>query len=527
MQSIRLKHPEALNDSKPSSKLLGYWTYHIKQKSWSLSKDLEQALSITSSSIQNHSLLHLVHPDEQAVVSKQFQNARQNHEPFESFHRMMIKDQYRFVYVRSRVDEQDGHMIAYFGTIEDITGDVMSSVEHASRIQSLEKEMEKLNQSLQEERLLHKQHVDAKSSFLSTMSHEIRTPMNAMIGFTHLLAETELKDEQKEYITRIQDSSKHLLSIINDILDLSKMEAGKMTIENRRFAIDQMLQEVKDLFSEQAKRKRLYIDFETIHCPNYVIGDAIRIKQILINLISNALKFTDIGGLSIVISSQFKDPHTALVSFRVKDTGIGMSQAQQDKLFKEYEQASSSTTRLFGGTGLGLSISMRLAKLMHGDISVESKLNEGSTFTLILPLKLDEREDDVLEDQVIIKNYRKHARILVAEDHVLSQKLVERLLTNLEEDVLIVDNGEQALQAMKEYVFDLVFLDMNMPLLDGISATKSIRRFNTKTPIVALTANAYPEERSQCLLAGMNDVLVKPIDSKSLQEALVKWIPEE
>jgi CheY-like chemotaxis protein len=359
------------------------------------------------------------------------------------------------------------------------------------------------------------------------MSHEIRTPMNAMIGFTHLLAETELKDEQKEYITRIQDSSKHLLSIINDILDLSKMEAGKMTIENRRFAIDQMLQEVKDLFSEQAKRKHLYMDFETIHCPNYVIGDAIRIKQILINLISNALKFTDIGGLSIFISSQFKDPHTALVSFRVKDTGIGMSQAQQDKLFKEYEQASSSTTRLFGGTGLGLSISMRLAKLMHGDISVESKLNEGSTFTLILPLKLDEREDDVLEDQVIIKNYRKHARILVAEDHVLSQKLVERLLTNLEEDVLIVDNGEQALQAMKEHVFDLVFLDMNMPLLDGISATKSIRRFNTKTPIVALTANAYPEERSQCLLAGMNDVLVKPIDSKSLQEALVKWIPEE
>ncbi|HAX03482.1 MAG: hypothetical protein A2Y45_00020 [Tenericutes bacterium GWC2_34_14] len=527
MKNIRLKHPDVLNDSKPSSKLLGYWTYHIKHKSWSLSKDLEQALSVTSVQIENRSLLHLVHPDEQSVVSKQFQVARQNHEPFESFHRMMIKDQYRFVSVKSRADEQDGHLIAYFGTIEDITDDVMSSVESASKIQALEKDIQVLKQTLQDEQNLHRQHDDAKSSFISTMSHEIRTPMNAMIGFTHLLAETELKDEQKEYITRIQDSSKHLLSVINDILDLSKMEAGKMAIEQRRFAIDQMIQEVKDLFSEQAKRKRLYMDFETIHCPNYVIGDVIRIKQVLINLISNALKFTDVGGLSIVISSQFSNPHSALVSFKVKDTGIGMSQAQQDKLFKAYEQASSSTTRLFGGTGLGLSISMRLAKLMNGHISVESKLNEGTTFTLTIPLMLDEREEDVIEDIIITKHYRKHARILVAEDHVLSQKLVERLLTNLEEDVLIVDNGEQALKAMKDQLFDIVFLDMNMPLLDGIGATKAIRRFNTKTPIVALTANAYPEERSQCLLAGMNDVLVKPIDSKSLQEALVKWIPEE
>jgi CheY-like chemotaxis protein len=252
-----------------------------------------------------------------------------------------------------------------------------------------------------------------------------------------------------------------------------------------------------------------------------------RIKQILINLINNAIKFTDIGGISLVISSDMIDETHHMVSFKVSDTGIGMTAEQQSRLFREFEQADLSTSRHYGGTGLGLSISKKLADLMQGKITVESKLNEGTTFTLSIPLLLDDDiEDDQDEQDQITPTFKPHSHILVAEDHILSQKLTERMLTQLDVHVKIVENGEKAIQAMKDDAYDLVFLDMNMPVIDGIKAAKAIRRFNAKTPLIALTANQYAEDRSRCLLAGMNDILVKPIDKNMLIDMLSKWLPE-
>lgn len=528
MKNITFKHHNSISNSSSSThQLLGYWTYNIDRKTWSLSHELEMALSISSKEIKNRSLLDDIHPHDQAIVAQQFMDARTLNHPFNASFRFQIKGEYRLVSIQSRIDEQDGKMIAYYGTIEDITDQVIKDLESSSKLQLLDHELNQLKKLLDEERFIHQQTSQAKSTFLSTMSHEIRTPMNAMIGFTHLLSETTLQEDQKEYVSRIEDAQKHLLSIINDILDLSKMEAGKMTLEKRPFMLAYLLKDVKELFTNQAEKKRLYIDVETIHCPKMVIGDQMRIKQILINLMSNAIKFTDMGGISVVVSCEALSDSQVEVTFKVKDTGIGMSALQQERLFAEYEQASTATTRLYGGTGLGLSISHKLATLMKGQLIVTSKLNEGSTFSLVLPLHIDEHDDHEHHEDIITKKYRKNAHILVAEDHVLSQKLVERLLQNLDQKVTLVENGQEALDLMKHQSFDLVFLDMNMPVLDGVGAAKAMRRFNTKTPIVALTANQYPEERSACLLAGMNDILVKPIDIKALQDALVKWIPEE
>ena len=512
-------------ENQTLKQLLGYWQYDAINKTWIISDELKKSLHLND--IDQKEWFSHIHPDDLELVTSEFSFALQHKQIFQSVHRILIDDTWHWIRIRSRRDMDKDQFVGLIGTIEDITPQVIFELDHALETTQLKTEVNKLNQEIQLLIQNNKKTNDMKSSFLSSMSHEIRTPMNALIGFTHLLMETKLDHDQEEYVTRINDASTHLLSIINDILDLSKMEAGKMPIEKRSFHMDKLISDVKDLLTPSAQRKNLYFDIEKMKCSHALIGDSVRIKQILINLLSNAIKFTETGGVSLVISCEDQTHEKVTISFKVKDTGIGMTPEQQLRLFKDFEQADQSTSRLYGGTGLGLSISHKLATLMDGTITVDSRLNEGTTFTLILPLDLLKDDEEDVAPLVKHQPIKSNPHILVAEDHILSQKLTERLLQNLGAKVKLVDQGEKAVQAMKDDHFDLVFLDMNMPVLNGIQASEQIRRFNKKTPILALTANQYAEERAACLLAGMNDILIKPIDSKTLYEALVKWIPEE
>jgi CheY-like chemotaxis protein len=315
---------------------------------------------------------------------------------------------------------------------------------------------------------------------------------------------------------------------VNDVLDVSKIESGKMMIEERPFHIDHLISGVIHMFQDVAKSKKIYLDVEKIHVPNQLIGDVLRIRQILVNLVSNAIKFTDQGGVSIVINSETIVGSTRInLSIKVKDTGIGMTSEQQQRLFEDYTQAKRSITRLFGGTGLGLSISQKLAHLMHGEITAYGKPNEGSTFILNIPVGIVEpdQHDLSLEQHPEELKLRPGSRVLISEDNHLSLKLASRILTNFGMIVDGVSNGRIAYDHALKNQYELIILDLETPEMNGKEAAFNIRKFNTKTPILALTAHQKSDIETECIQAGMNDVIQKPIDPKSLHKALIKWLP--
>lgn len=364
-----------------------------------------------------------------------------------------------------------------------------------------------------------------KLTILSNMTHEIRTPVNAIKGYSELLQETELNSEQKNYLLNIQDTSKHLSKIVNDILDYSKLESGKMQIEKSAFKIDKLLDEVHLMLKEQTKQKQLYLDVMNVDCPKTVIGDAYRIRQILINFVSNAAKFTEIGGISITcnVAHAISD-HQLMVNFKVKDTGIGISPKDQIRVFKAFDQANASTTRLYGGTGLGLNISMKIAHLMQGDIYVDSQINQGSTFTLSVPLEYNPIHQNVTSN--LDKKPRIGSKILLVEDNPLNQKLSERILSNLGMKVTIASNGLHATNLEKEKHFDLILMDIHMPIMDGYEATRVIRKYNQKILIIAMSSDALYDDKSELDVLGFNDSIEKPVDPQSLLKILINWIPE-
>jgi nitrogen-specific signal transduction histidine kinase/ActR/RegA family two-component response regulator len=365
------------------------------------------------------------------------------------------------------------------------------------------------------------------SGFLSGIIHEIRTPMNAIVGFSQLLEEITEKEDQLDYIHQIQEASKHLLEIVNDALDLSKIESGKVQIEERSFDIDVLLKSVLSIFEDTRQQKKLYLDVEKINVPKVMIGDSSRIRQILINLVSNAIKFTDQGGVSIVISTETM-PYSSRIQLiiKVKDTGIGMTKDQQDRLFQDFTQANRSTTRLFGGSGLGLSISQKLAHLMQGEITAFGKPQEGSTFILTLPVKMD--DDKALDSgNDLEKNaqLKPGSRILISEDNLLSMKLITRILTNFGMVVTAVPNGKLAFEHALKHTYELIILDLETPEIGGLEAARLIRSHDINTSIIALSAHQKSDVEPSCKSVGIHEVIQKPIDHKSLHKALIKWMP--
>ena len=376
----------------------------------------------------------------------------------------------------------------------------------------------------------------AKSTFLATMSHEIRTPMNAIIGLTHLLTSTDLTARQRDYASKIQISSKSLLALINNILDFSKIEAGKLNIESIEFDFEEVISGALAVTAQKIEEKGLELVVSRApHMPRRLVGDPLRISQIMINLMSNAAKFTEQGTVTLEVGGIQIGADTFMLNVRVTDTGIGMTEPQLRGLFSPFVQADDSTTRRFGGTGLGLAISRELATLMKGRIGVESKPDAGTTFDFNVPLKIANEaisEATALQkaerrkaERKPIADYLPNAEILLVEDNAINQQVVVELLGQLGLAASVVDSGEAALAMLQQREFDLIFMDIQMPGMDGFATTECIRSSlgMTDVVVIALTANALAEDRQRCLDAGMNDHIAKPIDPAMLAHKLGYW----
>jgi len=400
------------------------------------------------------------------------------------------------------------------------------------RLDYLLEEMEEANLNLKIARDKAEEATRIKSMFLANMSHEIRTPLNGVIGLSKLLQKTSLDDEQSELLDIITTSGENLLQIINDILDFSKIESGQVQFENINFELHGLINNVFQLMKFKADEKGVEFKYEiSPEIPTVLNGDPLRISQILLNLVNNAIKFTHDGFVSLNVDLIDHKGQTVRVLFKVKDTGIGISDVGKSLLFKEFSQSEPSISRKYGGTGLGLAISKNLVNLMNGEIGLESELGKGSEFWFRLPLKEAVAATD--EDEVGYNDLPKDIKILLAEDNLINQKVAVLTLKQLGFDCDIATNGEEAFRKYESNGYDLVLMDMQMPDIDGLEAARMIREYEEKelilmpAYIVAITGNALAEDKHLCISVGMNNFLSKPITEDNLRQILVDLAKRE
>ena len=368
--------------------------------------------------------------------------------------------------------------------------------------------------------------VKGKQQFLSNMSHEIRTPMNAIIGFTKVLLKTDLSSKQKEYLEAIKISGDALIVLINDILDLAKVDSGKMVFEEVPFKVASSISAMIHLFETKINEKNLKLDKEyDKRIPEMLIGDPVRLHQIILNLISNAVKFTTKGKITVRVHLVSENEEQATVEFSVTDTGIGIAEDKTDKIFEYFHQASSSTSRLYGGTGLGLAIVKQLVESQGGSINVKSKIDEGSTFSFMLSFQKTKIKEESVAESVEPDSDIKNIKVLVAEDIALNQLLMRTVLDEFGFECDIADNGRIAIEKLQNKSYDVILMDLQMPEMNGFEATEHIRSImKSNIPIIALTADVTTVDLAKCTSVGMNDYIAKPVDERILYQKIVEQI---
>jgi len=477
-----------------------------------------------------------IHPDDRGRVMAAVQASLEGVSGYSSVHRMVRTDGSSiWVLDRGRVVERDaqGNALRMVGAMSDINEQKLSE-------DALRRSNQELAQATQHALFLARQ-ADAanvaKSEFLANMSHEIRTPMNGVIGMTRLLLDTQLDLEQRRCTEIVRNSAESLLEILNDILDLSKIEAGKLTVEALDFSLRSTMGDFAAMMSSRAKERGLVFACEMDpSTPDRVRGDPSRLRQILVNLAGNAVKFTHSGSVSVFVRVESEIDRGWILRFSVRDTGIGIPAEKRDLLFRKFSQLDTSTTRKYGGTGLGLAISKQLAEMMGGEIGVESQEGAGAEFwfTVRLGAPTDSVHSSVHEESEKPRTMarRRGARVLVVEDNPTNQLVALGMLKKLGVRAQAVPDGMAALDALEEESYDLVFMDVHLPGMDGYETTRRIRDARSGVrrrdiPVVAMTANAMQGDRKRCLDAGMDDYVTKPVVPEDLELVLDRWLPVE
>lgn len=371
----------------------------------------------------------------------------------------------------------------------------------------------------------------AKELFLANMSHEIRTPMNAIMGIVQLMQDMELNSTQKQYLHSLKFAGESLLYIINDILDLAKIESGKMTIEKIGFNLSTLIEDLINSMQYKAKEKKIALLTEVQkNISQNVIGDPVRLNQILTNLLGNAIKFTEKGQVKLTVRQTKKADENIFLAFEVSDTGIGIAKEKQDIIFSAFEQAQKETSRKYGGTGLGLSIVKKLVELQGGQITLDSELGKGSKFSFTLSFVIAEKSYAVQEKiaELAPRPDLSGKEILLVEDNALNQMVAEKFLEGMNLNITIVGNGAEAVSMLKKKNYDIILMDIQMPEMDGYEATRYIRENFSEDqrhiPILAMTAHAFRDEEDKCKKAGMNDYISKPLNRAVLQDKVVQLL---
>ena len=516
-----------LNEAQKIAKL-GSWHLNLVTTELEWSNEVYELFGIDKATHvpTYEGFLNAIHPEDRELVNEVYARSVESHTPYNYIHRLLMPDD-SIKYVREQGETfyaPDGQPTASRGTVHDISEEVLLQ----KTLEAKNIELTNYTHQLKSSTEIAQNASKIKSDFLANMSHEIRTPLNGVIGLTELLLQTNLQPLQREYLNKSETASRALLNVLNNILDYSKIEAHKLILETRVFNLDDTLNSLHAMLSYKAEQKQLSLETHIDDSvPRMLIGDPLRLQQILSNLTVNALKFTQKGFVRIAITSTPQEDQAKL-TFAISDSGIGMSKKEQTTLFQPFSQVDASFTRKYGGSGLGLMISKELVELMGGEVIVHSVSGEGSTFTFTILLECAPLDMNTVIEETHTSALPNHKplHLLLVEDNDLNQLVASERLKQMGITCSIANNGLEAVEMVQKEVFDAVLMDLQMPIMDGLEATREIRKLPgyEKLPIIALSAAVLQDDLKMAIEAGMNDHIAKPIDKILLQDILAKWL---